>query len=67
MYVFNENDFNIKLRIKYNDLSSYFAVPTVTLVDLAFQQHGDVNHLMVTLCLKGKNWCNWREREHVQP
>ena len=72
------------MKIKYNDLSSYFAV--VTSVDLAFQQpldfaaptvqhqwtltfqqHGEVNHFMGTLCLKGKNGCNRREKEHVQP
>ena len=29
------------LKIKYNDLSSYFAAPTVTSVDLAFQQLSD--------------------------
>ena len=53
--------------IIYNDLSSYFAALTVTSVDLVFQQHGEMNPLMVTLCLKRKNGCNWREREHVQP
>ena len=29
----------MNLKIKYNDLSSYFAAPVVTSVDLAFQQH----------------------------
>ena len=29
---------NINLKIKYNDLSSYFAAPTVASVNLAFQQ-----------------------------
>ena len=29
---------NINLKIKYNDLSSYFAAPAITSVDLAFQQ-----------------------------
>ena len=39
----NNNEWNIfnnvNLKIKYNDLSSYFAVSAVTSVDLAFQQH----------------------------
>ena len=38
----------------------------ITSVDLMFQQHDEVNHFMVTSCLKGKNGCNWREREYVQ-
>ena len=29
---------NINLKIKYNDLSSYFAAPAITSVDLTFQQ-----------------------------
>ena len=42
-------------------------------MDLAFQQHGKVNPLMVTSCLKGKIGATGererereREREHVQ-
>ena len=38
---------NINLKIKYNDLSSYFAAPTVTSVDLAFQQLSDFAALAV--------------------
>ena len=29
---------NINLKIKYNDLPSYFAAPAITSMDLAFQQ-----------------------------
>ena len=39
----NNNEWNIfnnvNLKIKYHDLSSYFAAPAITSVDLAFQQH----------------------------
>ena len=61
------------------DLSSQSVAPTIeqhfifcsfsriTSVDLTFLQHDEVNHFMVTSCLKGKNRCNWREREYVQP
>ena len=31
----------ISLKVKYNDLSSQFGAPTVTSVDLAFQQLSD--------------------------
>ena len=31
----------ISLKVKYNDLSSQFGAPAVTLVDLAFQQPSD--------------------------
>ena len=33
---------NVNLKIKYNDLSSYFAAPAVASLDLAFQQISNV-------------------------
>ncbi|KAK9995878.1 hypothetical protein SO802_020564 [Lithocarpus litseifolius] len=40
------------------NITSCSTAPAVASVDLAFQQSS---------YLKGKNGCNWREREHVQP